>query len=140
MKAPMFSLPYINNNGIYHLQDDIGKVIVLTFWASWCPDCGHDLPKKEQLFQSMDTTKVRMITINVTGRERDQSAGPAYTEKYLSQPTLADRGTEIYENYQCKGVPTTVIINQNGDIHDQFGDNAKFLEIVTSVGTLVGDS
>ncbi|MBH0231014.1 TlpA family protein disulfide reductase [Halobacillus yeomjeoni] len=136
-QAPNFKLPYINSDKNYTLEEDLGKVVVLTFWASWCPDCGVDLPKKEQLYKTMDHEKVKMLTINVTGRERNVEDGMEYAEKFLTQPTLMDDGREIYERYGSQGVPTTVIIDQNGNIHRQFGDKADFLEIVESIGQLI---
>ncbi|WP_085505807.1 TlpA family protein disulfide reductase [Thalassobacillus devorans] len=136
-KAPLFQLPYINNSGVYDLQDDLGKVIVLTFWVSWCPDCSRDLPMKEQLFRSMDSDKIRLLTINVAGREREGDAGRAFAEKFLTQPTLVDDGRATYDQYQCSGVPTTVIIDQYGNISAKFGDKAEFLEIVEKIGELV---
>jgi thiol-disulfide isomerase/thioredoxin len=136
-KAPLFELPYIHSNESYHLKEDIGKVIVLTFWASWCPDCGKDLPKKEQLFKTMDHDKVKMLTINVVGRERSEDKGMQYAEEFLTQPTLKDRGREVYNLYKSEGVPTTIIIDQQGNIYNKFGDNASFLEIVESIGNLI---
>ncbi|MYL33716.1 redoxin domain-containing protein [Pontibacillus yanchengensis] len=134
MKAPIFELQDMNGE-IYSLEDDLGNNVVLTFWTSWCPDSGRDLPKKEQLFQSMDHDKVKMITINVVGRERNAQEGIDYANKFLTQPILFDKGTEIYDAYNCQGVPTTVLINRNGEIVKQFGDQAQFLEIVEAIGS-----
>ncbi len=136
--APLFQLPYINSNQIYQLENDLGKVIVLTFWVSWCPDCGKDMPKKEQLYQSMDNEKVKMITINVSGRERDTQEGLAFANKFITQPTIKDQTREVYDLYQCDGVPTTVIIDQQGQISAQFGDQSSFFEIVEAIGKLLG--
>ncbi|KHE68674.1 TlpA disulfide reductase family protein [Halobacillus sp. BBL2006] len=136
-KAPLFELPYIHSNETYQLKEDLGKVIVLTFWASWCPDCGKDLPKKEQLFKTMDHEKVKMLTINVVGRERMEEKGIRYAEEFLTQPTLKDRGREVYDLYESEGVPTTIIIDQQGNIYNKFGDKASFLEIVESIGNLI---
>lgn len=136
-KAPLFELPYIHNDETYQLGEDIGKVIVLTFWVSWCPDCGADLPKKEQLYKTMDHNKVKMLTINVAGRERTEEKGVQYADEFLTQPTLKDRGREVYDLYECEGVPTTTIIDQQGNVYDQFGDKASFLEIVESIGKLI---
>nr|WP_146816715.1 TlpA disulfide reductase family protein [Halobacillus faecis] len=137
-QAPLFELPYINDHSsIYKLEDDLGKVIVLTFWASWCPDCGKDLPMKEQLFKTMDHDKVKLLTINVTGRERNREEGIEFTEKFLTQPTLADKGRYVYDLYNCDGVPSTIIIDQEGDIHANFGDQSSFLDIVSKLGEIV---
>lgn len=136
-KAPLFELPYINHSNTYQLEQDLGKVIVLTFWASWCPDCGKDLPKKEQLYQTMDHEKVVMMTVNVTGRERSKEDAIHYSEEFLTQPTLSDYGRNIYDLYECDGVPSTIIIDQEGNIHAQFGDQAPFLDIVKKLGELI---
>lgn len=136
-KAPNFELPYIASNETYHLSEDLGKVVILTFWASWCPDCGKDLPKKEQLYKTMDHDKVSMLTINVAGRERNKKDGSLFFEKFLTQPTLIDNGREVYDLYESQGVPTTVIIDQSGNIHSHFGDKASFLDIVESLGKLI---
>ncbi|UFT98253.1 TlpA family protein disulfide reductase [Radiobacillus kanasensis] len=135
MNAPYFTLPYTNGNGHFKLSDARGKIIVLTFWVSWCPDCGQDLPKKEALFQSLDRNKVQMITINVPGRERTENAGLEFAEKFLTQPTLIDNGREVYDLYSCTGVPTTVIINEQGEWVKSFNDQASFLSIVEEIGT-----
>ncbi|QHT47544.1 TlpA family protein disulfide reductase [Bacillus sp. SB49] len=136
-KAPDFELPFINKQGTYQLREDKGKAVVLTFWASWCPDCGRDLPLKEQLYQNADKEKVKMLTINVTGRERSPEAGIAYTKEFLTQPTLADKDRTVYDLFGCRGVPSTVIIDQNGFIHEAFGDQASFLDIAQSLGRII---
>ncbi|WP_186578170.1 TlpA family protein disulfide reductase [Aquibacillus kalidii] len=141
MRAPLFKLPYINNQQqFYHLQDDIGKIIIITFWTSWCPDCGTDLPRKEQLNKTINNPNVKMLTINVTGREREEKAGANFADRFLTQPTLSDNGKEIYNLYQCMGVPTTVIIAPDGTIVDQFGDQASFNDVLLSIGKLLEKS
>lgn len=137
MQAPSFCLNYLTKPGSYRLDQDRGSIIVLTFWASWCPDCSSDLPKKEQLYQSIDQKKVKMLTINVPARERDPLEGIRYAEKFLSQPTLVDEGRKLYDQYQCKGVPTTIIIDQTGHIYRQFGAQVSFIEIATALGDLL---
>ncbi|MBM7541465.1 redoxin domain-containing protein [Amphibacillus cookii] len=137
MRAPDFCLPYIDRDQYYQLSDQRGKIVVLTFWASWCPDCSNDLPLKERLYQSIDQTKMSFITINVVGRERDPNEGIRYYQKFLSQPTLIDHGIDVYRKYNCLGVPTTVIIDQQGYIIKQFTDQAKPLDIMETIGELI---
>ncbi|MCD5325186.1 MULTISPECIES: TlpA disulfide reductase family protein [Pontibacillus] len=136
MRAPHFTLPATDGSQ-YELEQDLGKVIVLTFFTSWCPDCSRDLPKKEHFYQSLNRNEVKMMTINVTGRERNAEEGIAFANKFLSQPTLIDRGREIYDLYGCTGVPTTVVINQQGMIEATFGDKADVMEVMKTIGTLL---
>lgn len=138
MKAPDFTLPYYNQTTkLFQLSHFKGNIVILTFWASWCADCSNDLPKKEQFYQSIDHTNIKMVTINVLGRERSYEEAARYIDTFLTQPTLIDNGREVYDLYQCNGVPTTVIINQNGQVHEIFDDKSTMLEIVASVGKIV---
>ncbi|QDP41009.1 TlpA disulfide reductase family protein [Radiobacillus deserti] len=140
MKAPQFTLPFMDGTGYFDLSKERGKLIVITFWVSWCPDCAQDLPKKEALFQSMDQDKVNMITINVPGRERSVRDGEKFAQKFLTQPTLRDNNRDVYDLYQCKGVPTTVLIDQKGDWVESFDDKASFFSIVEAVGKWMENS
>ncbi|MDQ0159535.1 TlpA family protein disulfide reductase [Alkalibacillus salilacus] len=136
MKAPTFELPYLDKpDQMFNLNDIIGeKVIVLTFWASWCPDCARDLPKKEQFYKTMRHNNIEMLTINVTGRERDMSEAHKFQEQFLTQTVLQDRGREIYDLYQADGVPTTIVIDLDGNIVGQFGDKDDFVEVIKIIG------
>ncbi|MFB1051187.1 TlpA disulfide reductase family protein [Paraliobacillus sp. JSM ZJ581] len=137
MQSINFTLPYINQPGIFKLADYREKIVILTFWVSWCPDCSSDLPKKEQLYRSINDDKVEMVTINVTGRERNDGEAVSYTTKFLTQPTLKDNDREVYDLFKCEGVPTTVIINQQGEIYRVFGEQSTMIEIVEAVGTIL---
>ncbi|RPF50353.1 TlpA family protein disulfide reductase [Aquisalibacillus elongatus] len=139
MKAPLFELPYLDKpNETYNIEDYIGqKVIVLTFWVSWCPDCARDLPKKEQFFKTSHNDDLEMITINVTGREHGDEEALKYQDQFLTQPVLKDRGREVYDLYECEGVPTTIVINREGEIIGRFGDQADFVEVIHTLSEVL---
>ncbi|WP_027964327.1 TlpA disulfide reductase family protein [Halalkalibacillus halophilus] len=134
MKAPLFELPYLTEEKTFRLEDYLGKVVVLTFWVSWCPDCSRDLPKKEQFYKTIRHDGIEMITINVPGREREEQEAIDFKEKFLTQPTLQDRDREIYDLYECDSVPTTIIIDPEGEIVGKFGDKDGFFEVIKIVG------
>lgn len=117
MKAPQYELPYLNEDRTFSLDEVLGeKVVVLTFWVSWCPDCARDLPKKEQFYKTTRSDELEMITINVTGRERSEEEALKYQEQFLTQPVLKDNGREVYDLYDCTSVPTTIVIDKNGEV------------------------
>ncbi|WP_188206608.1 TlpA disulfide reductase family protein [Alkalibacillus aidingensis] len=136
MKAPLFELPYLDNpRETFKLDEVLGKkVVILTFWVSWCPDCSRDLPKKEQFYKTMRNDEIEMLTINVPGREREEQEAHQFQEQFLSQPTLKDHGREVYDLYECESVPTTIIIDLNGEIVGRFGDKDDFVEVIKIVG------
>ncbi|WP_270179934.1 TlpA family protein disulfide reductase [Alkalihalobacillus sp. CinArs1] len=131
MKAPTFSLQEVRGDQTYSLTDYEGKPVMLTFWASWCPDCMKDLPMKEQFYEHADLNKLAFLTINVTGRERTEEAGKDFAIKNdLPFPVLKDNGRDTYDKYGCTGVPTTVLLDRNHEVVQTFGDRASFLDIV----------
>ncbi|MDP4552446.1 TlpA disulfide reductase family protein [Alkalihalobacillus macyae] len=131
MDAPYFELEEMRSGEIIRLSDFAGKPVMITFWASWCPDCMRDLPMKEQFYQHADLNKLGFITINVTGRERSQEAGKAFTTKHqLPFPVLKDNGRTTYDMYNCTGVPTTVLLDKEHRIFKVFDDQSSFVDVV----------
>ena len=138
MKAPQYELPYLNEDRTFSLDEVLGeKVVVLTFWVSWCPDCARDLPKKEQFYKTTRSDELEMITINVTGRERSEEEALKYQEQFLTQPVLKDNGREVYDLYDCTSVPTTIVIDKNGEVVGRFGDQADFVEILRVISKAI---
>ncbi|MBU6080426.1 TlpA family protein disulfide reductase [Allobacillus halotolerans] len=138
MKAPQYELPYLNEDRTFSLDEVLGeKVVVLTFWVSWCPDCARDLPKKEQFYKTTRSDELEMITINVTGRERSEEEALKYQEQFLTQPVLKDNGREVYDLYDCTSVPTTIVIDKNGEVVGRFGDQADFVEILQVISKAI---
>ncbi|WP_279401894.1 hypothetical protein [Piscibacillus salipiscarius] len=71
-----------------------------------------------------------MLTINVTSREHGEEEALKYQEQFLTEPVLKDNGREVYDLYECEGVPTTIIIDKEGQVVGHFGDQAEFVSIV----------
>ncbi len=138
MKAPTFKLRKMNDDEEVSLQSFFGKPIMLTFWASWCPDSQKDLHMKDQFYRSIQSDQLVFLTINVTGREGEKGAGEEFINKQnYTFPALIDEGTKTYDAYRCMGVPTTVLINKEHEVVATFGDKARFTEILKHVGKIL---
>ncbi len=138
--APDFTLKNLLDDQTWTLSDLFGKPIMLTFWASWCPDCQRDLPIKAAFYKNMDKDVLHFLSINVTGREADPRNGLEFAITHrLPFPVLADVGRHTYEAYGCSGVPTTVLINKQGQVIHTFGDKVPFVDIMQSLSSLLND-
>ncbi|UOE92280.1 TlpA disulfide reductase family protein [Alkalihalobacillus sp. LMS39] len=138
MVAPPFSLHELHTNNVVSLADYKGKPVMLTFWASWCPDSMKDLHQKNQLFETMDKEKLHFLTVNVTGREGKAEDGPRYIQEQSYRfPVLLDEGTKTYDAYRCMGVPTTVLLNEKQEIIATYNDKSSFIDIMKGVSYLV---
>lgn len=138
MQAPSFSLIEYGSDQQVSLDDFTGKNVMLTFWASWCPDCHRDLPHKQRLYTSMDNNDIVMLAINVTGREGAEDDGLKFIENHgFSFPVLRDEGTKTYDTYQCTSVPQTILLNRKHEIKYRFDDEDDFINIFQALGKLI---
>ncbi|MEB1806774.1 MAG: TlpA family protein disulfide reductase [Bacillaceae bacterium] len=120
------------------LSEYKGKPCIITFWASWCPDSQRDLVRKHQMYEKMDKSELGFITINVVGREGNKLDGIKYMEQNQFQfPVLLDEGTKIYDLFECKGVPTTIILDEELVVRETFGERATFIEIMNGLAKVI---
>jgi len=116
-QAPDFSLESIQGDYV-RLSDLRGKVILLNFWASWCPPCRYEMPTFQKLFQQYQNQKFVLLTINLTAQD-STNALDAFIQKYnLTLPILLDKDGKVARTYQIQSLPTTFIIGANGIIQD----------------------
>jgi thiol-disulfide isomerase/thioredoxin len=91
-----------------------GKVLVVTFWASWCAPCKRELPLLEGIQRVAGKDKVQVVAINIEDRDtyRKLSRG-------LKTYTLSinhDYGRKASEAYGVSGIPHLVLIGRDGRI------------------------
>ncbi|RKD72801.1 peroxiredoxin [Sinobaca qinghaiensis] len=138
MNAPDFQLQDIYSETTHQLEEWKGTPLILTFWASWCPDSMKDLHYKHLFYEQMDKEVMGFLTINVTGREGKEEDAVQFLEKTgYSFPVLKDKGTQVYDAYQCMGVPTTFLLDENLEIRQSYSDKASFPEIVQGIHQLM---
>ncbi|PSL50556.1 peroxiredoxin [Salsuginibacillus halophilus] len=141
MQAPEFSLYNIKTMTEEKLSNFTGSPVVLTFFASWCPDAQADLNKKKALFEQMNHSDLTFVAINVTGREREEGDGKRYAEnESIPFTVLLDEGTKTYDAYRAMGVPTTVLIKRNGEILNTYHDKSSFYHILQGIHELIEEA
>jgi len=111
--APDFSLMDIDEQ-VFNLKDLRGKVVIVNFWATWCPPCRFELPAMERAYGKLKDKDVVMLAINV-GEDNDTIFN--FTADYpVSFPLLMDTDSKVTQAYSVIGLPTTYIINPAGEI------------------------
>ncbi|MCF4008185.1 MAG: TlpA family protein disulfide reductase [Alishewanella sp.] len=112
-QAPDFTLKSLTGVNL-RLAEQRGEIIVLNFWASWCSPCLQEMPALDQLANKYRPLGVQVWGVNV---EADSRAAQKYLSKTQVQfPILFDTENSVSERYQVQAMPTTVIINQHGDV------------------------
>ena len=104
------------------LADYKGKVIFLNFWATWCPPCRAEMPDIQKLYErSPQEGEKAVVVLGVAapklGSEKDKDGIKAFMEKNdYTYPVLMDRGGKLFEAYGIRAIPTTYLIDRNGNI------------------------
>lgn len=114
--APDFSLETIDGETIT-LSALRGKVLVLNFWASWCPPCRAEMPTLQAVSEQYGS---EMIVLGINASPQDQLAN-AYqliTEMKLTFPILLDSEGKALSAYRVFSLPTTFFIDQEGIIRE----------------------
>jgi peroxiredoxin len=109
--APAFRLKDIDGK-THALSDYKGKVIVLNFWATWCPPCRFEMPSMERAQSLTAEDDIVFLGINV-GEDEDTIF--TFTADYpVTFPLLMDLNSEIIDKYPVVGLPTTYVIDPQG--------------------------
>jgi len=98
------------------LSDYKGKVVLLNFWATWCPPCIREMPSMERLHQQVDADGFKVIAVN---QMEDVDQVFAFTGQLEIDPTfeiLFDTTSAVSRDYAVRGLPTTYLIDKDGRI------------------------
>jgi len=96
-------------------SDDLkGKLVVLNFWATWCPPCRLEMPSMEKLYQEFKGEGLEVVAINFMEGEKPITS--FLKENGFTFPVLLDKKGEIARNYGVHGLPVTFLIARNGNL------------------------
>jgi peroxiredoxin len=97
------------------LPDDFkGKVVVIHFWASWCPFCIKEIRALESIYGAYKEKGLMPFSVNVG--EDNQTIASFLKNDTVSYPILMDRNSEAARQCGVTGLPMTFICDRNGVI------------------------
>ncbi len=93
-----------------------GQVVVLNFWATWCPPCRNEMPAIEEVYRTYRDQGLAVMAINV--QEAEQQTRAFVDEMGLTFPVLPDRDGSVSTIYRVTSLPTTFVIDRAGTIRE----------------------
>lgn len=129
--VPELILPDIDGKD-HDIATDDAKVIVLDFWATWCPPCVAALPELQEVYDWTQADGGKSVAIYAVNQgETVEEVKAFWAENSLTLPVLMDENFTAAQAYQVSGIPQTVII-ANGKVHavhvgyrEGFGEQMK---------------
>lgn len=120
------------------LEDYRGKVLLLTFWATWCPHCRRQIAAMEKLLEDYKSKKIEMLALSVD-KEGWQKVSPYLKEHKLSLSVALATG-RIPQDYGASGgIPLSYVIDREGKVVKDFR-GALDEDVLTRLGEAIARS
>jgi len=111
-----------------------GKVVLVNFWATWCPPCRKEMPDLETLYQRFESKGFVVLGIS---DEKAEKVEPFIRERKVSFPVLLDPGRKVNEMFVVEGIPKSFVYDREGKLVAQSIDmrtQKQFLEMLGRAG------
>lgn len=111
--APNFELMDINGQ-VINLEDKRGKVILLNFWASWCPPCVKEIPSMNRLAESFDPEEFEIVSVNF--KESPEFIAAFLNSVQVDFPVLIDLEGKVSNDYEIFSFPSSFMLDAEGTL------------------------
>jgi peroxiredoxin len=116
------------------LKELRGKVVLVNFWATWCPPCRKEMPDLNALYQRF---KDQGFVILAISDEKVDEVKPFIAERNISYPILLDPGKKVNDLFEVEGIPKSFVYDREGKLVAQSIDmrtQKQFLEMLGQAG------
>jgi peroxiredoxin len=111
--AVSYTIPKIGG-GSDSLAAHRGSIVLMNFWATWCPPCKEEMPALEQLYR--ENRARGLVILGIDQGESAATAGAFAREHGVTFPILVDADQQYASSYVSVGLPTTVLVGRDGHV------------------------
>lgn len=115
-KAPEFVL-YDIEGSQQRLSDHGGRIVVIRFWADWCPSCREEMPMLDRVYREKRESGLAILAINV--KQPKVIAEEFAKNLKLTYPILIDEDARVAKTYGVMGLPTTFVVDKAGIVREK---------------------
>jgi peroxiredoxin len=133
--APDFTAQTLDGQSV-RLSDYRGNIVLLNFWATWCPPCVRETPRLVQVAEEFKDQGLVVLGVNTTYQDDLNKVRQFVGDQGIGYQVLLDREGTVGEKYPARLMPTTYLIDRDGKIvHTKVGevDAATLVEQVRRV-------
>ena len=116
--APAHVLESLDGSQV-SLTDFVGQIVVLNFWASWCPPCRAEMPDLNELdIELNESGAAVLVTVNLTDGQREtrDTASRYIEENGFGFIVLFDDQMLLAREYTVSAIPQTFVLDRSGNI------------------------
>lgn len=122
------------------LSDYRGQVVMLNFWATWCPPCRAEMPSIQSAYERHQDDGFVVLAVN--NGETAAQIGPFAQSLGLAFPVVLDTSQRIQMQYDITGYPTSIFLSRSGEVFARHSGmiSASQLETYIAQGLAMDDS
>lgn len=95
------------------MKDLRGKVVLVNFWATWCPPCRKEMPDLDSLYNRF---KGKGFVVLAISDEDAATVRPFIAQHQYAYPILLDPGDNVHHEFQIEGIPMSFVCNRSGKL------------------------
>ena len=110
------SLTFLDaKNKQINLNDYLGNLIILNFWATWCEPCKEDMPSLDRLQVNPELNNLKIFAINIS-KENPKKVNNFFKNLNIKNfESYFDAPVTLSKIFSLRGIPTSILINKNGE-------------------------
>ena len=112
VQATDFTLPRLDGGSV-SLSDYQGRIVIMEFWATWCPPCRFSTPSLDMVYRNFRDQGVVVLLIN---QGEDPDTVRDWIAGRFEATVLLDRDGAVGARYGASGLPQLILVDQSGQI------------------------
>jgi cytochrome c biogenesis protein CcmG/thiol:disulfide interchange protein DsbE len=108
-----FTLQTIDGHSV-SLSDYEGNVVLVNFWATWCPPCQAEIPALQQAYETHKDEG--FVVLGINDDESEAAVRPFVQGMGMTYPILLDGNGRLLQEYRAQGLPMSIFLDRKGTI------------------------